>query len=127
VAVVDTSPNQIWPARYVDIFREYWRTKDPQPVEAILAEDAVASWSGLPDVSGRDYGVLLRRTTTELIPDMSLTTISHAQTANEVFIRWEASGTVNGRYRTWRGIDHIQFRGPKVARIDAIFDTAALA
>jgi hypothetical protein len=127
VTAVDKSLNQTWPNRYIDIFQEFWSTKDPQPVADILADDAVASWSGLPDVSGRDYAALLCRTTTVLIPDMSLTTVSHAETVDEVFIRWEASGTVNGRYRTWRGIDHVQFRGPKVARIDAIFDTAALA
>ncbi len=93
----------------------------------ILADDAAASWSGLPEVNGSDYPALLRHTTTVLIPDMSLKTVSHAVTNDEVFIRWEASGTVNGRFRTWRGIDHIQFHGPKVARIDGIFDTAVLA
>jgi hypothetical protein len=115
------------PMRYIDIFQRFWRTKDPQPVAEVLADDAVASWSGLPEVRGSDYPALLRHTTTVLIPDMSLKTVSHATTDDEVFIRWEASGTVNGRFRTWRGIDHIQFHGPKVARIDAIFDTAALA
>jgi steroid delta-isomerase-like uncharacterized protein len=115
------------PARYVDIFQRFWRTKDPQQVADVLADDAVITWSGLPAVSGRDYPALLRNTSTVLIPDMSVETVSHAQAVDEVFIRWRASGTVNGRFREWTGVDHIRFRGGEVIRIDAVYDTAELA
>jgi SnoaL-like polyketide cyclase len=127
MGAMETALSEHGHARYVDIFQRFWRTKDPQPVAEVLADNAVASWSGLADVKGSDYPTLLHHTTTVLIPDMSLKTVSHAVTKDEVFIRWEASGTINGRFRTWCGIDHIQFRGAKVVRIDAIFDTAALA
>jgi hypothetical protein len=53
--------------------------------------------------------------------------LSHARAVDELFIRWRATGTVNGRFREWSGVDHIQFHGSKVIRIDAIFDTAALS
>ena len=115
------------PAQYVDIFQRFWVSKDPQQVADILADDAVIEWSGLPEISGRDYPNLLRQTSTVFIPDMAIHTLSYAHTSDEVFIRWRASGTVNGRVREWTGVDHICFRGNKVIRIDAIFDTAALS
>lgn len=115
------------PAYYVDVFRRFWQTKDPQEVADILAPDARISWSGLPEVAGRDYPALLRRTSTELIPDMLIETVGHAHTDNEVFIRWRASGTINGVFREWTGVDHIHFSGTEVSSIAAIFDTAALS
>ena len=115
------------PAQYIDIFLRFWESKDPQQVAEILADDAVIEWSGLPQVSGRDYPNLLRQTSTVVIPDMAIETLSYAHSVDEVFIRWRASGTVNGRVREWTGVDHIRFRGDKVIRIDAIFDTAALS
>jgi steroid delta-isomerase-like uncharacterized protein len=115
------------PARYVEVFQTFWRTKDPQQVADILADGAVIYWSGLPEVSGREYPALLRHTSTVAIPDMSVEAVSHTHTLNEVFIRWRASGTVNGWFREWTGVDHIRFRDGEVVRIDAVYDTAQLS
>jgi hypothetical protein len=46
---------------------------------------------------------------------------------DEIFIRWRASGTVNGRFREWTSVDHIRFRGGEVIQIDAVYDTAEMA
>jgi hypothetical protein len=118
---------RLGPAQYVELFQRFWQTKDPQQVADILADDAIVEWSGLPEVSGRDYPDLLRQTSTVLIPDMAIETVSYAHASDEVFIRWRASGTVKGRFRAWTGVDHVRFSGQKVIRIDAIFDTAALS
>jgi hypothetical protein len=115
------------PAHYIAVFQRFWQTKDPCEVADILAHDARVPWSGLPEVAGPDYPELLRRTSTELIPDMAIETISHAHADNEVFIRWRAPGTVNGVFRQWTGVDHVLFSANEVTRIDAIFDTAALS
>ncbi|WP_139813758.1 nuclear transport factor 2 family protein [Mycobacterium simiae] len=115
------------PARYVDVFQQFWRTKDPQLVADVLADDAEVSWPGLPIVSGSDYPALLRHTSTAAIPDMSVETVSHAESVDEAFIRWRATGTINGQLREWSGVDSIRFRGGRVIRIDAIYDTADLS
>jgi hypothetical protein len=67
------------PAHYVEVFERFRQTKDPCEVADILSDDARITWSGLPEVAGSDYPDLLRHTSTELIPDMAIETVSHAQ------------------------------------------------
>jgi len=114
-------------ATLVENFRRLWSEKDPEIVREIVADDAVAHWSGIPTFRGTDYPTQMRRTMTETFPDIDLVVTAHAHEGDYVFISWHARATVSGVRVEWDGIDRFRLRGGALAdEVYAIYDTGPM-
>lgn len=110
---------------FYDRFCSFWAAPSGERVPEVIAADAVIHFTGVGTISGAEY-VHTMAAGLASMPDMVVTPIDCAGAGERLYIFWTATATVNGRRRTWSGIDRFRLRDGMAVEEHVIFDSAAL-
>lgn len=110
----------------VDHWAAFWAKPDLSRAGEVLASDIVGHWPGDPEpVRGKGPYIERMAQVLELIPDLHLEVIEHAQNGDVTFIQWLARGTgADGSFEL-EGIDRIRAENGLVTDNLVRFDSAA--
>ncbi len=98
-------------------YQAFWEKPDLSMMPDVLTQDIVGYWPGSPEpLRGLESYTARIAQLLELLPDLSLRVLEHAQNDDIVFIRWVASATgASGSRAELIGVDRLRLRDGLVA------------
>lgn len=111
--------------RFVAAFADHWREADGG-FRQLMHPGATLEVPGAQTPLSFEEADRFVTAVKAAIPDMSLRVLDWAARGPSVYIEWEMSGTIAGRYVTWRGINRNILDGPKSRAGVSYWDRHAL-
>jgi len=112
---------------FVAAFAELWRDPSEERVRAVVGDQMVGYWPGLPDpvVGGDQYAAHIAGLL-ELAPDLRLEVTGQAGDGDPLYISWRGRGTLNGEVVELSGVDRFRIEGGLAVENVVTYDTAPL-
>ncbi|MEO6066038.1 MAG: nuclear transport factor 2 family protein [Lysobacterales bacterium] len=110
----------------IERYQAFWAKPDLSLVKHALTDDIVGYWPGSPEpVRGLEPYTARIAQVLELLPDLTLKVLEHAQNGDIVFIRWIAHATgASGDRAQLIGVDRLRLRDGLVAENVIHYDPA---
>lgn len=103
------------PAWSVEKYAAFWAAPDLGSTSDELAADIKGYWPGMHEpLQGVEAYVRPLRELLRSVPDFTLEVANHAHYGDTVFIRWIATGTLNGASLSFDGVDCVRHRNGRV-------------
>ena len=123
-----TTSERTTPKFTVDHWAAFWAKPDLSRAGEVLSADVVGHWPGDREpVRGKGPYIERMAQVLEMIPDLRLEVVEHAENGDVTFIHWLARGTgADGQFEL-EGIDRIRTENGLVTDNLVRFDSAAFA
>lgn len=123
----DTTSSTLTPEQrdFYARFKSFWAAPSGPRVAEIIAPEAKIHFTGAGTFSGTEYidymdGMLAA------FPGMKVTALDCAGDGERLYIFWETSSDINGKPRTFVGVDRFRLANGMAIEEHVIFDSAVL-
>lgn len=110
---------------FYERFKSFWAAPSGPRVAEIIAPDAVIHFTGAGTFSGTEYIDVMAGMLTSMV-DMTVTPLDCAGNGECLYIAWETAAVIDGKPRTWIGVDRFRIRNGMAVEEHVIFDSAVL-
>ena len=122
MAAIPLSPEHL---EFYEWFKSFWTTPSGERVKERFAPDAKINFTGQAPMSGAEYveymdGMLAT------FPDMKVTPLDCAGSGDMLYIAWETSSEIHGKFRKFLGVDRFRIVDGMAVEEHIIFDSAVL-
>jgi hypothetical protein len=116
---MNTDETQVWVDRYVAT----WASREPRVMARMWHEDGVLRHPALDSEIDGTTVPFNNDNTKAMIPDLQWRLRHWAARGEVVYLEWVCTGTVNGIFLEWEGVDRMILRGDKIAEEVVFYDT----
>lgn len=110
---------------FYERFKSFWAAPSGLRVPELIAPDAIISFTGAGTFSGTEYIDVMEGMLATMV-DLTVTALDCAGNGDRLYISWESSAVVNGKQRTWLGVDRFRLANGMAVEEQVIFDSAVL-
>ncbi|RGP41560.1 hypothetical protein BPTFM16_01867 [Altererythrobacter insulae] len=110
---------------FYERFQSFWAAPSGERVPELIASDAQIHFTGAGFMSGTDYAAWMGETLATM-ENMTVTPMDCAGNGDMLYIAWEASASLYGQQRTYRGVDRFRIKDGMAIEEHVIFDSAVL-
>lgn len=110
---------------FFERFKSFWAAPTGPRVAEIIAPDAKIHFTGAGTFSGADY-IGYMQGMLDANPQMKVRAVDCAGDGERLYILWETSNVIDGKPRTFVGVDRFRLANGMAIEEHVIFDSAVL-
>lgn len=110
---------------FYERFKSFWAAPSGPRVAEIIAPDAKIHFTGAGTFSGADY-VHHMQGMLDAYPEMKVRALDCAGDGERLYIFWETTNVIDGKPRTFVGVDRFRLANGMAIEEHVIFDSAVL-
>lgn len=123
----DSISSQLTPEQqdFYERFQSFWAAPSGPRVAELIAPDATIHFTGAGTFSGRDYIDVMAGMLAS-VEGLTVTPLDCAGNGDRLYISWQSSALIDGKRRSWMGVDRFRLANGMAIEEQIIFDSAAL-
>lgn len=108
---------------FFDRFCSFWNDPSGERVKELIAPDATVHFTGAGQMTGSEYADWMGETLGSF-ENLTVTPLDYAGNGEMLYIAWEAGFDMDGRRRTYCGVDRFRIVDRMAVEEQVIFDSA---
>jgi hypothetical protein len=110
---------------FYERFKSFWAAPTGPRVAELIEPDAIIHFTGAGTFSGSEYVNVMAGMLAQMV-DMTVRPLDCAGNGDRLYIAWESSALIEGKRRTWLGVDRFRLADGMAIEEQVIFDSAVL-
>jgi len=110
---------------FYERFKSFWAAPTGPRVAELIEPDAIIHFTGAGTFSGSEYVNVMAGMLAQMV-DMTVRPLDCAGNGDRLYISWESSALIEGKRRTWLGVDRFRLADGMAIEEQVIFDSAVL-